>query len=634
MRLAVTRASPLSDAIAVVPAASLADLAAIPGTGKSAFAWQLTPYAPIAFGTALLAVAFAVATWRSRRGPGTLALTALALGAAWWSLLYGLELASTTLTAKLLFGRLEYLGIAVVPVAWFAFSLAYTGRGRHLTLPTVLLLSFPAVLAAMFPWTSGSNDLFWSSSSLVTEPAGVMLALEYGPAFWVWSAYSYTLVAAGTLLLLRSVRASARLFRVQNVLLTVGVVAPWLANATYLVRVWGPFDPTPIGFVVSALALGGGFRRYGLLDVHPAARAVARDELVERMSESVVVLNGEGRIVDLNRSAETVLGGDADELVGTSLNSIAPALADAIEAADGTAAFATGDPRRHYEIRIAPLRGNRTGTVGRLVTLRDVTERRRREHRLAVLNRVLRHDLNNDVTVIDGYAKLLLEDPGNAEYAAVISEKSAEMLDLVGTVRDLERALESEGLTPSEIDIVTLIDERVETARRSHPEASIEVDLPASERVRATDLVSSAIDNLIENAVEHNDTDAPHVRVSVDRVTEDGRACVEVRVADDGPGIPESDRKVLVGTGGGGLEDASGLGLWLVNWIVSESGGEVRYEPNEPRGSVVVLRLPPVESDDADGGKRRADTDIDAVPDRSPTRRPFRSGHADATTAG
>uniref|UniRef100_UPI003567E59A ATP-binding protein n=1 Tax=Salinigranum sp. TaxID=1966351 RepID=UPI003567E59A len=95
---------------------------------------------------------------------------------------------------------------------------------------------------------------------------------------------------------------------------------------------------------------------------------------------------------------------------------------------------------------------------------------------------------------------------------------------------------------------------------------------------------------LVENAVEHNDTDAPWVCVSVERTAVDGERYVDLTVADDGPPIPEADREVLVGRDPS-LDDASGLGLWLVNWIVTDSGGEVTYEPNDPRGNVVTVRL-------------------------------------------
>jgi PAS domain S-box-containing protein len=563
------------------------------------FGWQVPQYAPVAFVASAVAVAFAVVMWRSKRGPGTRALVALALGAAWWSALYGLELTSTTLPAKLLFGRLAYLGIVVVPVAWAAFAVAYTGRGDRLTPKSVGLLAAPAVLAAVLPWTSGSSTLFWASTSLTATDSGVLLAIEYGPAFWLWSAYAYSLLTAGTVLLLWSVPTDPRLFRSQTVLLVVGVAAPWLANLAYLGRLFGPgtLDLTPLGFVVSALALGSGLQRYQLLDVHPAVGVFARERLVERMADPVVVLTGEGRVVDLNRSARSVLDVTPDEAVGASLETVAPALAAVVERADGDdTTFQTGTPPRHYEVRASPIDDDHRGPVGRLVTLRDVTEQTRRERQLAVLERVLRHDLRNDIAAIRAGSTILLDDPGNERFATLVAKKAVEMGDLIETIHEVEQTLEAGGPTVSTVDIVSVVDERVEAARHAFPEATVETDHPAAGWVETTTLVSSVIDNLVENAVEHNDTDEPHVQVTVDRVTEGEHAAFEVRVADNGPGIPTHDRRALVSGDEASLENASGLGLWLVNWLVTESGGEVSYERNEPRGSVVVLRFPAMET--------------------------------------
>jgi signal transduction histidine kinase len=575
-------------------------------------------FTPLAFAAAVVSVGFAVVLWRSRRAPGALALLALALGAAWWSLTYGLEQSVTAFGTKLLLGRLSYLGIVTVPVAWFAFALGYTGRTHHLTRVAVALLAAPAVVTAFLPWTSGSNDLFWASTALAPGGTGQVLALTYGPLFWVWSTYAYVLLGAGTVLLLRAVPTGVRVFRAQTALLLVGVGAPWLANVAYLLRLSpGGLDFTPIAFVVSAVALGEGLQRYRLFAVNPAARAAARDQLVEGMAEAVVVLNPDDLVVDLNASARSVLDAEGTDPVGASLTDVAPDLAAVLQP-DGTVphgevgVLTTENPTRHYEVRVATLSGDGPRSVGRLVTLRDVTERRRRELRLAVLNRVLRHDLRNDLSVMAGYARLLRDLDDAEEYATVISERAAGALDLVETVRDVERTLEEGAPTRSPIDIVGVVDEQVRAARRSHPEADVETALPATERVLATDLVSSAVDNLVENAIEHNDADRPWVRVSVARAEREGRPWVEVRVADDGPAIPERDRAVLVGGDGATLDEASGLGLWLVNWIVAESGGEVEYEPNEPRGNVVVVCLPTADpgGGDESGADGERDSDL------------------------
>ena len=537
---------------------------------------------------AVLAVGVVVALWRRRDSPGSKTLIVLALGAGLWSLFYALELSSQTLAGTLLFGRLSYVGIVVVPPAWFVFALVYTGKRRWLGGGRLLLLAVPSLATMGLAWTTLSTGLVWASYELVPA-AGLstpVLSVEYGPVFWLWVAYSYLLTGSGTVLLMLSV-AAARLFRVQTAALFVAVAAPWLGNLSFVAGV-APLDLTPVGFVVSALALGGGFRRYSLLDIHPVTGGVARAELVERLPDAVVAVDARGRVVDLNPSAEGILDTTLDEAVGTPLGDVAPSLASLLSDEEAPTDYVVPETGRSYEVRVSPLRTD--WSAGQLVTLRDVTERRRREREVAVLNRVLRHDLRNDVVVVENYVTLLQRNPGDEEYLAGLARRAAEMRELVETVREVERHLDADEPTRSTLDLARLVRERTAAVAREHPNATVETDLPADAWVRALDLIGSAVDNLVENAVEHNDSDAPWVFVSVERTVVDGERYVDLRVADDGPTIPEADRAVLVGRDPS-LDDASGLGLWLVNWIVTDSGGTVEYEPNDPRGNVVTIRL-------------------------------------------
>ncbi|AUV83187.1 hypothetical protein C2R22_17325 [Salinigranum rubrum] len=536
----------------------------------------------------VLAVGVAVALWHRRDSPGSKTLIVLALGAGLWSLFYALELSSQTLAGTLLFGRLSYVGIVVVPPAWFVFALVYTGRKRWLGMGRLCLLAVPSLVTMGLAWTTLSTGLMWASYELVPA-AGLstpVLSVEYGPAFWLWVAYSYLLTGTGTVLLVLSV-AAARLFRVQTAALFVAVTAPWLGNLAFVAGI-APLDLTPVGFVVSALALGGGFHRYSLLDIHPVTGGVARAELVERLPDAVVAIDARERVVDLNPSAEAVLDTTLDEATGAPLAAVAPSLASLLSGEEPTSDYVVPETGRSYEVRVSSLRTD--WSTGRLVTLRDVTERRRREREVAVLNRVLRHDLRNDVVVIENYVTLIRRNPGDEEYLAGLARRAAEMRELVETVREVERHLDADEPTRSTLDLARLVRERTAAVAREHPNATVETDLPADAWVRALDLIGSAVDNLVENAVEHNDSDEPWVSVSVERTVVDGERYVDLRVADDGPPIPEADRAVLVGRDPS-LDDASGLGLWLVNWIVTDSGGTVEYEPNGPRGNVVTIRL-------------------------------------------
>lgn len=94
---------------------------------------------------------------------------------------------------------------------------------------------------------------------------------------------------------------------------------------------------------------------------------------------------------------------------------------------------------------------------------------------------------------------------------------------------------------------------------------------------------------LIENAITFSDRDVPSVTVGLDT---DGEM-VAIRIADDAPGIPDMERHVLVeGEDIQPLYHGSGFGLWLVNVLVHHSGGTLAVTENDPRGTIVTMRLP------------------------------------------
>jgi hypothetical protein len=116
----------------------------------------------------------------------------------------------------------------------------------------------PAAATVALAWTTRSTGLVWATADLVPAADGALavLSVTYGPAFWLWTAYAYALVGAGTLLLIASA-ANARLFRRQTAALVAGVSAPWLGNLAFVAGV-SAVDLTSVGFVVSAVVLGGG----------------------------------------------------------------------------------------------------------------------------------------------------------------------------------------------------------------------------------------------------------------------------------------------------------------------------------------------------------------------------------------
>ncbi|WP_135822001.1 sensor histidine kinase [Halostella litorea] len=223
------------------------------------------------------------------------------------------------------------------------------------------------------------------------------------------------------------------------------------------------------------------------------------------------------------------------------------------------------------------------------------SELREREQRLGVLNRVLRHNLRNEMTVILNYAELLreLSDRDRMEQAAAaIVEAGHDLTDLSEKARQIEAALDDESLGLESQDVVRIVEGVLDDLREEYPDAEVTLSAPARQQVAAIGSLWIAVRNVCENALEHNDADEPRVDVTVGTEERDGGTRVTVAVADNGPGIPDQEKAVLVEGEETSLQHGSGLGLWLVYWVVDKSHGNLAFDGNDPRGSVVTIDLP------------------------------------------
>lgn len=213
--------------------------------------------------------------------------------------------------------------------------------------------------------------------------------------------------------------------------------------------------------------------------------------------------------------------------------------------------------------------------------------------RLTVLNRVLRHDVRNAVSIIRGNAEMVQEGTSDLDtVAGTIQEQAARMSRISDQAREIEAALSEEELTTELIDLSTSVSAKAIGLDDRHGYATVHREVHPDVWVEASPLVETALDNLLENAVRHNDAAAPSVWVSVEAVEEDDGAVARITVEDDGPGIPAEQIEVLERGHETALEHTSGLGLWLVHWIVTGSSGTVAHRERDPVGSVVECTLP------------------------------------------
>lgn len=233
----------------------------------------------------------------------------------------------------------------------------------------------------------------------------------------------------------------------------------------------------------------------------------------------------------------------------------------------------------------------RDGEVVGLVGIgRDVSDRNARDQHLHAVDRLLQHHLRNQVNVVQGQARALREDAGAdvADRVDRIEAASDQLLSIFDDHHHILRLL-TERERAEAIDVVPVVESLLRERAEAAPDVTITSDLPDEATVSAHPALDHALRELVENAVEHNDSQTPSVDVTVDVES----TAVTVRVADDGPEIPRMEYAPLVEADAlTSTFHSTGLGLWLVHWVVNRSGGSLGFDRNRPRGNVVTVELP------------------------------------------
>jgi len=265
---------------------------------------------PVAFSLvipALISGCLAVYAFTRRPVVGSRAVGFLMLALYIWSFFYGVELSCLTLPGMMLSTIFEYLGITAAPVLVLILVLQYTGREKWVTpRAIVLLFVIPAITVCMVA-TNHLHYLYYTSVSLDTKGPFPMMALTWGPFFWIHTAYSYAMLLISILLLITRMGKPGSVFFNQSIAMLVGLFLPSMGNIIYVIFRWMPFghlDMTPFAFAVTGVVIAWSMFRYGLFEIMPAAH----DIIIDGLDDVVVVLDGQNRILEYNKAAQKFLG--------------------------------------------------------------------------------------------------------------------------------------------------------------------------------------------------------------------------------------------------------------------------------------------------------------------------------------
>ncbi|WP_276272407.1 PAS domain-containing sensor histidine kinase [Haloarcula litorea] len=312
-----------------------------------------------------------------------------------------------------------------------------------------------------------------------------------------------------------------------------------------------------------------------------------------------------GTVLDVNHRLTELYGYSRDELVEMEVGDYsAPSTTfTQAEAEDRITAAAAGDPqsfewqiqRSNGEVRWVQVHLNASvlaGTDCVLAEVHDITESRRRERRLRLLSRIIRHNLRNKSTALVGYAgniEQAVEDNTLEQQAETLLELGRKVGSLSDSVSQLEEITALGGDERVRTDVGDLVGRVADTLREAAPSASVSVESPPAVWVLADTGLEYALDHALENAVEHNPADEPTVDITV----EAREGIVEIRVVDDGPLIPENEVAVLdEEVEATSTYHGTGVGLWVMEWAVSSLGGELSFTENAAGGNTVTFTLP------------------------------------------
>ncbi len=536
-----------------------------------------------------------------------------------WAIGYGMELMSSDLDMMLFWIRIEYLGIAMIPAYIIQFTLAFTGREHYIHLTNQISWFFIPFLTLILVATTPLHGLHYSSVGVDTSGPFPMLAFERGPWYWIHTVYFYLAMLWIVHELGSWYRKSDGLYKRQTMIIIVGAAIPWFVNLLYLIG-YRPFpflDLTPFAFLATGFVIAYGLMRFRLFELVP----IARDKVIEGMSDGVMVLDTLDRVVDTNPMMRTLLENYTSGLIGKHPAEIAPALhvlkSHLATREDAKVLVRMGS--RTLQIQSTPIfdKNKPNSISGRLMIWRDVTEQEAFEQELLRAKKKaeesdrlktaflanMSHEIRNPMHAILGFTDII-KDPDTTEsdrlkYTDIISHSAKKLLTLLNDIIDLAKIEAGQELINLETgNLNNTLDDALmfmaQTAKKKGVELVVTETLSDKDAIATTDFtkLSQILLNLISNAIKY--TDQGTVTISLTRVNKH----LFFKVKDTGIGMDakttaiifdrfrQADNKSTRHIGG------TGLGLSISKAYAELLGGLISVDSTVGEGSTFTLRIP------------------------------------------
>ncbi len=515
-----------------------------------------------------------------------------------WSLANALELSATHLSTKLFWANVQYFAYCYSPLSLLALCMQFTGLDNWIKNKRILWLAVLPSIIILLVWTNDLHGLIRYDVYLDSSGAFPVIAKKYGIAFFIHALYSYSLNISSVLLLIKAVLFRNTIYRKQAIPLLIGVSFIVAPNLLYILGM-NPFgyDITPAFFGPGGLIMLWSIFRYRMFDLVP----LARETVIETMKEGFMVMDIQDRILDMNPAFRKIVGlqdSNSTPLRSDEIIHQIPELADVLHDKDKSYAEFTlqqNQVTKIYEIVISPLMNQKNKYIGRLVTVREITEKKQEQQeflkhqwRMAVMEERehMARDMHDNLGQVLGFI--------NFQAQAIRQELINHGIDLV--TNRFDQLVEAAQAAHSDIreyisDIRTSIAKEkdfmtslINEINSFEHQTGLRVDLHISEDIKNMELkpnIGINVINIVKEALNNirKHAQAKNVWIYFERKEK----LLYLVVADDGRGFDLIQYKSKI---------KSHFGLDIMRERAAEIGVEIKIESVTGKGSRIVLCLP------------------------------------------
>jgi len=557
--------------------------------------------------------------WLKRNTPMGKSYARMMLVITLWLIFYSVGLLFSSSGLHHLFRKVEYLMILALPVTWLIFALNFAGFKGWLKPKSGFLIGVIPVILYIVSLVSPNSGLLVNHNET--------FKYDYSTGFWfyVHVAFSFAYFITGTYLVVRSAKRDPLIGTKQSLIISLGVLVPWIGNITFIFRT-NPIqeiDLSPFIFVLSGALLAWGLfhnRFYTII-------ALAHKSLIERMADGLVIIDNQNRILDINLAAQSIFRTSKTAIVGQAIDQLFITQPDLIQYMTNPSRrnqeviVTYGQQKKYYSLDISGLYAGKDLYVGKLMLFKEITdikettkkwekaksEAERADSLKSAFLANLSHEIKTPMNAIMGFSDLLndssVSDEERKEFIDHIRNSGSDLLQLIDDLIDISKLDAGQiSLQKAPVDLSKMMAELFARINEYMIEVDKDhIDLILNSHELEKDLViltdpdriRQILYNLLNNAVKFT----KRGKIEFGYV-KDKDNTVKFFVKDTGIGIPVEKHTMIferfgrVSSSNRQEYSGTGLGLALSRGLVKLIGGRIWFDSVFGKGSSFYFSIP------------------------------------------